>query len=281
MSKNSLADKVVLITGASRGIGAACALALAQAGGQVAIAAKTIQPHPKLPGTLAEVAEQIRALGRPVLHLQVDVRDENAVEAMVEQTTSHFGRLDALVNNAGAIHLANVADWTVKRFDLVMSVNVRAAFIATKAALPHLRKQGGHVLMMSPPIHPEASVGKAPYLISKIGMTMLAQAVDAEERNVAACSLWPVTAIRTAATENFGLGSPSDWRTPQIVADAAVLLLSRDPNHCRFRAWLDEEVLREHGITDFSPYRCDPNHEPGPLSIQMVNPSYSEGGSTT
>jgi citronellol/citronellal dehydrogenase len=275
MTNNSLAGKVVLITGASRGIGAACALALAQAGAQVAVAAKTVQPHPKLRGTLGEVAEKVRAVGQSALPLQVDVRDAAAVEKTVLDTVDHFGRLDAVVNNAGAIHLANVADWSVKRFDLVMSVNVRAAFVATQAALPHLRKQGGHVLMMSPPIHPEASPGKAPYLVSKIGMTMLAMAVDAEEENVSACSLWPVTAIRTAATENSRMGSERDWRSPRIVADATVSLLSRDPLQCRFRAWLDEEVLKEQGIQDFSAYRCDPEHEPGPMSAKMVDPNFS------
>lgn len=272
MMADRLAGKVVLITGASRGIGAACAVQCAREGANVAIAAKTLHPHPKLPGTLADVAQAIRdTCGRDALKLQVDVRDAEQIEQMVRQTVEHFGRLDALVHNAGAIHLANVANWTAKRLDLVMSINVRAGCLAAAAALPHLQVHGGHVLMMSPPVQFEVLPGKAPYMISKFGMTMLAMAIDAEESNISACSLWPATAIQTAATQMLGIGAPELCRTPQILADATVLLLSRDAAHCSFRAWLDEEVLREHGISDFSPYRCDPDHEPPPLTQWFSN----------
>lgn len=269
-----LRDRVILITGASRGIGAACAVACARAGAKVAIAGKTVEPNPKLPGTLGEVAARVCEVGGEVEPLQVDVRDEVQVERMVERTVERFGRLDALVNNAGAIFLGPVADWSTKRYDLVMGINVRAAFVASHAALPHLRKEGGHVLMMSPPVRPKVAAGKAPYVISKLGMTLLAEAIDAEEPRVRAHALWPVTAIRTAATVNFGLGSEADWRTPEIVADAAVHLLTRDPLRGSFRAWLDEEVLREHGVTDFSKYRCDPSREPQPYAIRMFDPDW-------
>lgn len=269
-----LKDRVVLITGASRGVGAACAIACAKAGANVALVAKTVEPHPKLPGTLGEVAQQVEASGRQALVVPADVRFEDQVKAAVEKTAAHFGRLDALVNNAGAIFLGPVGDWPIKRFDLVMNVNVRAAFIASKSALPHLRQQGGHIVMMSPPINPAAAIGKAPYLVSKVGMTMLAQALDAEEPNVAAHALWPVTALETAATQHFGLGSEREWRTPDILADATVALLARDPSQCSFRAWLDEEVLADEGVTDFSKYRCVAGHEPSPLSIQLVDPGW-------
>lgn len=277
MITGDLTDKVVLITGASRGIGASCALALARAGAHVALASKTVDPHPRLPGTLGDVAAQVEALGRQALILQTDVRDEAQVEAMVAATVARFGRLDALVNNAGAIYLAPVAEWPTKRFDLVVGVNVRAAFLASRAAIPHLRERGGHILMMSPPVNAKAAPGKAPYLTSKIGMTLLAAAIDAEEPDIAAHALWPVTAIQTAATEVFGLGSPEEWRTPEILADATVSLLRRDPRTCSFRAWLDEDVLAEDGITDLSRYNVVPGTSPGPLSVALVDPDWTRG----
>ncbi len=270
-----LEDKVVLITGGSRGVGAACALACAREGAHVAVAAKTVEPDARLPGTLGEVVAQVEALGRGALAIQTDVRFEDQVEAMVAQTVARFGRLDALVNNAGAIFWGDLGAWPVKKFDLVFGVNVRAAFLATRAALPHLRVRGGHVLMMSPPINAKAAVGKAPYLVSKIGMTVLAQAVDGEEEAVCAQALWPVAAVKTAATVNLGMGDDSAWRTPEILADATVALLARDPRQASFRAWLDEDVLRElEGVTDLARYRCDPAHEPGPMSIELVDPDW-------
>lgn len=274
-----LQDKVVLITGASRGVGEACAIACAREGAHLALAAKTVEPNAKLPGTLPEVKARIEAMGRKAIALQTDVRFEDQVDAMVEETVRTFGRLDALINNAGAIFLSPVADWPVKRFDLVFGVNVRAAFLASRAAIPHLRKQGGHIVMMSPPVNPKAAPGKAPYLTSKIGMTILAQAIDAEEENICATALWPVTAIKTAATVNLGLGlgGEQDWRNPEILSDATVELLAQDPTKARFRDWLDEEVLRElAGVTDFKRYDCDPNAEPGPMSIELVDPDWRE-----
>jgi citronellol/citronellal dehydrogenase len=270
-----LRDKVILVTGASRGVGAAVAIACAREGAHVALASKTVDPNPRLPGTLGDVARQVRELGREALIVPTDVRDEAQVEKMVADTVSVFGRLDGLVNNAGAIFWSPVADWPTKKFDLVFGVNVKAAFLASRAAIPHLRKQGGHVIMMSPPIHPEAAPGKGPYLVSKIGMTMLAQAIDAEEDAVSACALWPVTAIKSAATENLGMGGPKDWRSADILADSTVALLAQDPRKAKFRAWLDEDVLRElEGVTDLAKYRCDPDHEPDPMSIQLVDPGW-------
>jgi citronellol/citronellal dehydrogenase len=154
-------------------------------------------------------------------------------------------------------------------------VNVRAAFLCSRAAIPHLRKNGGHIVMMSPPIHPEAAPGKGPYMVSKIGMTMVAMAIDSEESNISASALWPITAIRSAATENLGMGGPKDWRKPEILGDATVAILAQDPTKAKFHAWLDEDVLRElTGVTDFTSYRCDPDHEPGPMSIQLVDPGW-------
>lgn len=270
-----LQDKVILITGASRGVGAACAIAAAREGAHVALAAKTVDQHHTLSGSLNETAEAVRALGRQALVLQVDVRDAEQIRKMVDDTVAHFGRLDALVNNAGAIHWAPVADFPPKKADLVLQVNVRASYLAAHYAIPHLRKNGGHVLMMSPPVVTEAVAGKAPYLISKLGMTLLAMAIDAEEERVAAHALWPVTAIQTAATEVFGLGSPEEWRSPEILADATIALLARDPLTSTFHAWLDEEVLRAEGQTDFTRYRCAPDSEPSAMSILLVHPSWT------
>jgi citronellol/citronellal dehydrogenase len=229
-----LKDKVVLITGASRGVGAACAVACAREGARLALAAKTLEPHPKLPGTLRDVAREVEAAGSEAHVIQVDVRFAEAVEDMVQRTVDHFGRLDVLINNAGAIFLGPVSSWPAAKFDLVMAVNVRGAFLASHHALPHLRRSGGHLLMMSPPIRGTAAVGKAPYLVSKFGMTMLAQAIDAEESDVHACSLWPITAVRTAATVNLGLGADRDTSRPELLADAVVDAGGADENERKF-----------------------------------------------
>ena len=272
-----LEDQVILITGASRGVGAACAEACSREGAHLALAAKTVEAHPTLPGTLGETAEVVRAHGREALVLPCDVRFEDQVNAMVEATVAHFGRLDALINNAGAIFLSTLAEFPAKRFDLVMGINVRAAFLASKAAIPHLRASGGgHVLMMSPPVNPAAGVSKAPYLVSKIGMTVLAQAIDAEESTITGSALWPVAGIKTAAVSHFGMAQDRDLRSVDILSRATVALLARDPANCSFRAWLDEDVLRElEGVEDFTAYRCDPDHEPDPHSIWLMDPDWS------
>ena len=225
-----------------------------------------------------DTARLVEAAGGEAHVVAFDARDGQACAHLVAGAVERFGGLDVLVNNAGAIFWAPVAGWTVKRFDLVFGVNMRASFALSQAAIPHLRARGGgHILMMSPPIVPDAVAGKAPYLVSKWGMTALAMAIDAEEsaHGIAAAALWPVTGIRTAATENLGMGEAKEWRTPEILADATAALLARDPRHSRFRAWLDEEVLAEAGVTDLTKYRCDPEHEPMPMSIDLVDPGWS------
>lgn len=272
-------DRVALITGGSRGVGAACAVALAREGCKIVVAAKTVDPHPRLPGTLHDTVRMVEEAGSEALAIQVDVRFPEQIEAMVQQTIDRFGRIDYLVNNAGAIFWSPLADWPVKKFDLVMGVNVRASYLCAAAVIPHMRKQGfGHIVNMSPPINPDASVGKAPYLISKIGMTMVAQAIDAEEKDagIAASALWPVTAIRTAAMINLAPGAESDLRTPEILADSTVELLAMDPRKTSFRAWLDEDLLKEtRGLEDFDAYNCVPGSDPPPMSILLADPSWS------
>lgn len=270
-------DRVALITGASRGVGAECAVALAREGCRIVAAAKTLESHPKLPGTLNETVAAVRDAGSDAIAVQVDVRHEDQVQAMVDRAIAEYGRIDYLLNNAGAIFWSPIADWPVKKFDLVMGVNVRGAFLCSRAVLPHMVEQGyGHVLMMSPRENPAAAPGKAPYLISKLGMTMVARAIDVEygDRGVCASSLWPVTAIRTAATVNLMMGDDSQWRKPSILADATVELLARDPAECSFRAWLDEEVLADCGVHDLDRYACVPGSSPPPLSIQLVDPDW-------
>jgi citronellol/citronellal dehydrogenase len=275
----SLKDRVVIVTGASRGVGAAVAAACARDGARLVLAAKTVDPDPRLPGTLNDTARMVEEAGSEALVVPFDARDAAQCDMVVERAVARFGRVDVLINNAGAIFWAPVADWPQKKFDLVFGVNVRASFALARACIPHMRKGGyGHVLMMSPPIVPAASVGKAPYLVSKIGMTMLAQAIDGEEKRngIAGHALWPVTAIKTAATVNLGMGDDATWRTPEILADATLALLRRDPRQTEFRAWLDEDVLREEGVTDFAKYRCVADVEPPPMSIELVDPGWGQ-----
>jgi citronellol/citronellal dehydrogenase len=261
-----LNDRVVFITGASRGIGRAVALACAREGAHIVVAAKTdVADNPRLPGTIHDVAREVEALGRQALPIRLDVRDDAACEAAVAQAMDRFGRIDALINNAGALWWADVVDTPVKKYDLIMSINVRASFVLSRAVLPHMLKQKyGHVVMMSPPVDAAACGHHAAYAVSKFGMTMVALAIAEEgrEHNVTACSLWPATAIESYATINFGLGGPDKWRKADILADATVALLAREPSSRMGRPWIDEELLREEGVTDFAKYQCVPGAEP-------------------
>jgi citronellol/citronellal dehydrogenase len=261
-----LQDRVVFITGASRGIGRACALACAREGANIVVAAKTeVTDNPRLPGTIHEVAREVEALGRRALALRLDVRDAADCEAAVAKAVERFGRVDALINNAGALWWADVLETPVKKFDLIMGINVRAAFVLSRAVLPHMIKQRwGHILMMSPPVEPSAVAHHGAYAVSKFGMTMIAQAIAEENRehNVTANALWPATAIESYATMNFGLGSPELWRKADILADATVAILTREPSARRGQAFIDEALLREEGVTDFDKYQCVPGAEP-------------------
>lgn len=260
-----LAGRVAIITGASRGIGRAVALKLAKEGAAVVIAAKTAELDPRLPGTIYTVAQEVEALGGRALPLRVDVRDENALQMMVDKTLETFGRVDILVNNAGALWWYPVVETPPKRFDLVMQVNLRASFIASHLVLPHMIAQRwGHIITMSPPIDLSVLPGKVAYMISKFGMTMLALglAEEVREHNVAVNALWPRTLIESQATIAWGLGTPKQWRKADIMADAVYEIVRREPHTCTGNAFIDEEVLREAGVTDFSIYNCTPDGEP-------------------
>jgi citronellol/citronellal dehydrogenase len=259
------AGRVAMVTGASRGVGKALALRLAAEGCDVVVAAKTVAPDPKLPGTIHETAREIEALGRRALAAELDVRDDVAVERVVKQALEQFGHVDFLVNNAGALYWRSVAETEMKRFDLVMGVNARGAFACTRHVLPSmLARKFGHILMLSPPVDARAGAGKVAYALSKFGMTLVAQGVAEEVRGqgVAANALWPATMIESQATIRWGLGDRSLWRTPEILADAVVAIFAKPPDTMTGQALIDEDFLRGEGVTDFARYRCEPDKEP-------------------
>lgn len=273
MSNQPLKGRTAIITGASRGVGRAVALKLAQEGANIVIAAKTTEPNPQLPGTIHSVAAEVEALGVRALPVKVNVREEAEVEAMVAQTMGAFGRIDILVNNAGALWWYPVLETPVKRFDLVMDVNVRASFLCSQAVLPSMIQQRwGHIINMSPPIDLSVLPGKVGYMISKFGMTMLAfgLAEEMREHNIAVNALWPVTLIESYATINFGMGEPSMWRKADILADATFAIISREPPSLTGQALMDEDILRESGVTDFTHYACVPGSEPMKITWEGI-----------
>jgi citronellol/citronellal dehydrogenase len=250
----------------SRGIGKAVALACAREGANVVIAAKTdVEVNPRLPGTIYDVAREVEALGTKALPIKLDVRDDAACELAVADALKEFGRIDALVNNAGALWWADVTETPVKKFDLIMGINVRASFVLSRAVLPSMIKNRyGHIIMMSPPVDISACAHHGAYAVSKFGMTMIALAIaeEAAAHNVTAHALWPATAIESYATMNFGLGGPELWRKADILSDATLALLSKEPSARPGQAWIDEALLRSEGVTDFTKYQCVPGSEP-------------------
>jgi citronellol/citronellal dehydrogenase len=265
----SLKGKVGIITGASRGIGRALALGLAREGCAVAIAAKSTESTEKLPGSIFTVAQEVEALGGQALPLAVDVRDADAIEAMAARTLERFGRIDILVNNAGALWWKPILETPAKRFDLVLGVNARAAFLCSRAVLPSMISRGsGHIISMSPPLDQNIGPGRIAYAISKLGMTLLTHALAEEVRphNIAVNSLWPVTIIESQASIGWGLGTPAIWRKPDIIVDCVLRLVRKDPAMLTGQALLDEDFLRSEGVTDFSGYACVPGTNPPRIS---------------
>lgn len=260
--------KTVFITGASRGIGHAIALRLAREGANIAIAAKTTEPHPALPGTIYTAAEDFRAAGGQALPLVVDVRSEEQVRAAVQRTVDTFGGIDILVNNASAISLTGTLDTPMKRYDLMHQVNVRGTFLCSQACLPHLLKAGNpHILNLSPPLNMDAKWfgPHVAYTMAKYGMSMcvLGMAAEFRKEGVAVNALWPRTTIATAAVNNL-LGGDflmRRSRSPAIMGDAAWFILRRDSSTCTGNFFIDDEVMASEGITDLSAYAVDPNEE--------------------
>ena len=269
----NLAGRVAIVTGASRGIGKALALRLAGEGADVVIAAKSEASTDKLPGSIYDTANEVRALGRRALAVPTDVRSEEAIAGMVEKTVAEFGRIDILVNNAGAIWTQPILATPPKKFDLMMQVNVRAAYIACYYALPHMVKQKwGHVLNMCPKLHSTPSPGKVAYIISKLGMARVAIGLAAEHKadNIAANTLWPRTIIESQASINWKMQDKSQWRTPEIVCDASLAIFSQEPASYTGREVIDEEVLLKlAGVENFDHYWCLGKPPENPVNIDQ------------
>lgn len=260
----SLRGRTVFVTGASRGIGRAIAVRAARDGANVVIAAKSGTPHPRLPGTIHTVAREVEEAGGRPLAVEVDVRDEDQVERAVAAAVERFGGIDVLVNNAGAIRLTSTADTPIRRFDLMMAVNVRATFLCTQRCLPHLRRSPNpHILVLAPPIDldPRWLAPHLGYTISKYGMSLcvIGWAEELRPDGIAVNALWPATTIATEALRELaGLVRPEECRRPEIVADAAHWIVTREDLEVSGRFLLDDRVVSESGVLDLEPYAVRP-----------------------
>ncbi len=263
----SLAGKRIFITGGSRGIGLAIALRAASDGASVAIAAKTTEPNPKLPGTIFTAAAEIEAAGGVALPIKCDLRDENQIAESVEKAAAEFGGIDILINNASAINLTPTEATPAKRFDLMFDVNVRGTFLTSQAVIPHLRKsaeeaRNPHILTLSPPLSMKAKWFKnhLAYTMAKYGMSMcvLGMAEEFRKTGIAVNALWPRTAIDTAALQMIPGIDTAICRKPEILSDAAYIILNRVSSECTGNFFIDDEVLASEGITDLEKYSVRP-----------------------
>jgi citronellol/citronellal dehydrogenase len=259
----SLQGKTLFITGASRGIGLAIALRAAREGANIAVAAKTTTPHPKLPGTIYSAAEEIEKAGGRALPLTVDVREEEAVKTALDKAAAHFGGIDIVVNNASAIQLTPTEQTDMRRFDLMHQINTRGTFMVSKYAIPHLGKAANpHILMLSPPLDMKEKwfAGRTAYSIAKFGMSLVVLGLAGELRGrIAVNALWPRTTIATSAIKNL-LGGDALMRmsrSPDIVADAAALIFAKPAKTFSGNFLIDDTFLAAEGITDFDRYRVD------------------------
>jgi citronellol/citronellal dehydrogenase len=256
----SLHGKTVFITGASRGIGKAIGIAAAREGANVVIAAKSNVPNPKLPGTIHTAAEEIERAGGKALAIKCDIRDDAEIAAAVATAVERFGGIDVLVNNASAILLASTLETPMKRYDLMHQVNARGTFACSQACIPHLvRSANPHILNLSPPLslNPRWFEGHVAYTMAKYGMSMcvLGMSGELKDRRIAVNALWPRTVIATAALNLLGGDETAKHgRTAEIVADAAMVILKRDSRTCTGNFFIDEDVLRAEGVTDFEKY---------------------------
>jgi citronellol/citronellal dehydrogenase len=266
-------DKVAIVTGGSRGIGKALALALASRETAVVVAAKTMESDGRLPGSVPDTVREIEARGGRALGLRCDVRNDADLKHVVDRTLERFGRVDILVNNAGAMWIQPVEGTPQKRFDLMTSINFRAPFLLAHYCIPEMRRRKwGHIVNMSPPLDLavfEHAGGKVAYMASKLNATLLTLGLarELEGDGIACNSIWPRTLIRTLATQNLGIGSPEDWRTEDIVVDATMAVLEQDPAGLSGNALVDDEILKRFkGIEDLSRYRAVPDREPAPMT---------------
>mgnify|MGYP000293556203 CR=1 FL=1 len=263
----SLAGKRIFITGGSRGIGLAIALKAAADGASIAIAAKTAEVNPKLPGTIYSAAAEIEAAGGVALPIQCDLRDEDQIAASIAKAAETFGGIDILINNASAINLTKTEATPAKRFDLMFDVNVRGTFLTSQAAIPHLREsakagRNPHILTLSPPLSMKAKWFQhhVAYTMAKYGMSMCVLGMSEEFRKegIAVNALWPRTAIDTAALQMIPGVDTAACRTPEILADAAYIILNRESKSCTGNFFVDDELLASEGITDLEKYSVVP-----------------------
>jgi citronellol/citronellal dehydrogenase len=263
----SLAGKRIFITGGSRGIGLAIALKAARDGASIAIAAKTAEVNPKLPGTIYSAAAEVEAAGGIALPIQCDLRDEAQIEASIAKAAAEFGGIDILINNASAINLTKTEATPAKRFDLMFDVNVRGTFLTSQAAIPHLREsakagRNPHILTLSPPLSMKAKWFQhhVAYTMAKYGMSMCVLGMSEEFRTegIAVNALWPRTAIDTAALQMIPGIDTAACRTPEILSDAAYIILNRESRSCTGNFFVDDELLASEGITDLEKYSVVP-----------------------
>lgn len=261
----TLTDRTIVITGGTRGIGKAIGLRAARDGANIVILGKTTEPHPNLPGTIYSAAEEIEAAGGSALAVPCDLRNDEQVEAAVSRTVERFGGIDVLVNNTSAIFLAGTLQTPMKRFDLMHQVNTRATFLSSQLCLPHLLKSSNpHILCLAPPVDMDRGwfAGTLPYTMAKYGMSLCVLGLSQEfsKQGVAVNALWPETGIATAAVANLlgGEAAVQCCRKPEIVADAAYEILTRNSRECTGNFFIDSEVLAESGITDFDQYAVTP-----------------------
>jgi citronellol/citronellal dehydrogenase len=276
----SLQGKTLFISGASRGIGLAIALRAARDGANVALIAKTAEPHPKLEGTVFTAAEQIEEAGGKALPIVGDIRDEASVASAVDQAVERFGGIDVCINNASAINLAGTEALEMKRFDLMQAINVRGTFVVGRACIPHLRRADNpHILTLSPPISldPKWLGPHIGYTLAKYGMSLcgLGWAAELADDGVASNTLWPRTLIATAAVQNLlgGDEAMAKSRRPELYADAAYAVITRPSREATGNSYLCEDVLLEEGVTDLGPYAYVEGAEPQvDLFVDAINP---------
>jgi len=275
----SLSGKTMFISGASRGIGLAIAKRVAADGANVALIAKTAEPHPKLPGTIYTAAEEIEQAGGNALPIVGDIRDADAVAAAVQKTVEQFGGIDICVNNASAINLGSILEVPIKRFDLMNDIQVRGTYAVSQACIPHMiGRENPHILTLSPPIRLESKWLKpTAYMMAKYGMSLCALAIAEEmrEHGIASNTLWPRTTVATAAVQNLLGGDEAMRRSrkPEVYADAAYVILNKPSREFTGRSLLCEDVLVDNGVTDLSVYDCVPGSELGvDLWVDTPNP---------
>ena len=282
LEKPDLSGSTAFITGTTRGIGKRIALDLAEQGCNVVSTGKTSEHDDygedrDLEGSIEQTAREVEERGAEALPIKLDVRDADTVEAAAQEAIDHFGEVNVVINNASAIQLMTVEDMPPNRFDLMTDVNVRGTYLTSRAFIDHLKDvDDAWILTNAPKIKIDRSPGSAPYTWSKLGMSFvtLSLADELGGYDVGCNTFWPVTAIDTRATRHFGLGTEDDWRTPKIVSDTVLEILSRDPAEFTGNAVYDEELLREAGLADFSEYNLTEG-DPAPMSAQMTDPEYA------